>query len=266
MTAWLSGWLKDIVLILLFATFVDLLIPNNSFQRYVKVVVSLIILLTILSPVISLLKAESDVRRAISFAEGSADSGIPPLASILEKGGRLKEDVDAQSAELVRTELEEMIRNKLVAQYPVDQADVHVALAVDSKTGQAHIARIRLILTDKLQNPASGNQRQSSLHTQSEKIMPVHVEKIEQVHVVTDQKSKADDAAQSEKSTSQDSRNQDGQSSSSVELQARQVIESQIKLDVQNWLLVEGRYIEIQWSESLHEAANTRDRIGGRQS
>lgn len=73
MTAWLSGWLRDIVLIILLATFVDLLIPNNSLQRYVKVVVSLIILLTILSPVISFLKEDRAVNQALEQASGKKD-------------------------------------------------------------------------------------------------------------------------------------------------------------------------------------------------
>ena len=47
----LSGWLKQIVILVLIAAFMDLLLPNNSMERYIKLVMGLLIILAILSPV-----------------------------------------------------------------------------------------------------------------------------------------------------------------------------------------------------------------------
>jgi len=55
--SWLSQWMKEIIMIILLATFIDLLLPNRSMQRYVKLMLSLIILLTLLSPVLKLFDA-----------------------------------------------------------------------------------------------------------------------------------------------------------------------------------------------------------------
>lgn len=54
---WLGGWLKELVLIVLLASFVDMILPSRSMERYVKLVLSLLILLTLLSPVVRLLSS-----------------------------------------------------------------------------------------------------------------------------------------------------------------------------------------------------------------
>lgn len=60
MIAYLGGWIQQIVLLILMATFLDLLLPNNSMRRYVKMVVGLLIILVILSPVLDLLQFDHD--------------------------------------------------------------------------------------------------------------------------------------------------------------------------------------------------------------
>ncbi|WP_458460738.1 stage III sporulation protein AF, partial [Paenibacillus sp.] len=55
---WLSNWLQELIMIVLLATFVDMLLPNRSMERYVKLVLSLLILLTLLSPITKLLRSD----------------------------------------------------------------------------------------------------------------------------------------------------------------------------------------------------------------
>ncbi|OEH85654.1 stage III sporulation protein AF [Desulfuribacillus stibiiarsenatis] len=54
----ISAWLKGIVLIILFATFMDLLLPSSSMQKYVKLVIGLIIIVTMLTPLLMILKSD----------------------------------------------------------------------------------------------------------------------------------------------------------------------------------------------------------------
>ena len=152
MTGWLSGWLRDIVLIILFAAFVDLLIPNNALQRYVKIAVSLMILLTILSPVIKLLRAEVDVRQAADEAFVAADGGFPALPAVLEAGGRLKLHADSRSARLVEGQIAEMIRDAMLREHGVNVLEVAVTIgeasgsvSASSETASAAAAEIQHI-------------------------------------------------------------------------------------------------------------------------
>ena len=42
---WLGGWLKSVIMVVLFATFVDLILPGKALERYARLVLSLLILL-----------------------------------------------------------------------------------------------------------------------------------------------------------------------------------------------------------------------------
>jgi len=52
--ALISSWITNILLLILFATILELLLPNSSTQRYVKLVVGLMILVAMLQPVLSI--------------------------------------------------------------------------------------------------------------------------------------------------------------------------------------------------------------------
>ncbi|PQP87808.1 stage III sporulation protein AF, partial [Paenibacillus sp. AR247] len=49
---WLGNWLKEVIMVVLLATFVDMLLPSRSMERYVKLVLSLLVLVTLLNPLI----------------------------------------------------------------------------------------------------------------------------------------------------------------------------------------------------------------------
>lgn len=51
----LHAWIKQIILLVLFATFLELLIPSNNYKKFIKVVMGLLILLAVLQPMLDLL-------------------------------------------------------------------------------------------------------------------------------------------------------------------------------------------------------------------
>lgn len=85
---WLSSWLRELIMIVLLATFVDMLLPNRSMERYVKLVLSLLILLTLLSPITKLLKSDpvGELKRAMTAMDSPSD-GNATLEQILAQGG-----------------------------------------------------------------------------------------------------------------------------------------------------------------------------------
>ena len=52
----ITVWVKGIVFVVLFASFLELLLPSNSMQRFVRVIMGLFIMLTILQPVIEIME------------------------------------------------------------------------------------------------------------------------------------------------------------------------------------------------------------------
>lgn len=53
MVEWLSGWVQAIVIAVIIATIIEMILPEGSSKKYIKVVIGVYILFTILSPVIT---------------------------------------------------------------------------------------------------------------------------------------------------------------------------------------------------------------------
>lgn len=49
-------WVKNIFIIIIALSFIEILLPTNTMQKYIKFIFSLIIMATILSPLIILLE------------------------------------------------------------------------------------------------------------------------------------------------------------------------------------------------------------------
>ena len=182
MTGWLSDWLRDIVLIILLAAFVDLLIPNNTLQRYVKVVVSLIILLTVLSPVISLIKAdltpESALRQAAALQSEQPAQSMPELAAILRDGERLRQEREDQTLDMVAAEIELHATAETERMYPVRVVAADVRLAGRSGDEEPQVASIALVLAQ----PDTGEREDaSSPDSGTGAAKPIKVEAVEAV-------------------------------------------------------------------------------------
>ncbi|MGI6093322.1 MAG: stage III sporulation protein AF, partial [Negativicutes bacterium] len=56
MIAFVSAWIKDIILVVLFAAFMELLLPSSSMQRFIRVIMGLFIMLTILNPALDVIQ------------------------------------------------------------------------------------------------------------------------------------------------------------------------------------------------------------------
>ncbi|WP_336253647.1 stage III sporulation protein AF [Oceanobacillus sp. SE10311] len=88
----LTNWITQIIIFILVATIIDLLIPNLSMGKYIKLVLGLILILILLSPIFSLFN--------LDFEQAVADT----YRSIFDTGGEMEEVQD--SIELQKSEIE----------------------------------------------------------------------------------------------------------------------------------------------------------------
>lgn len=65
--SFLTGWLTNIIVLILLATILEMLIPESGMKRYVKLAVSILLLLLILQPVLSIFSV--DIERMIANIE-----------------------------------------------------------------------------------------------------------------------------------------------------------------------------------------------------
>ncbi|WP_167553240.1 stage III sporulation protein AF [Evansella clarkii] len=75
-----TAWITNIILLILFATVLELILPNSKMQRYVKLVVGLMLLMVMLQPLLSVFQADPEELLAeISSAANVNTSGDSSL-------------------------------------------------------------------------------------------------------------------------------------------------------------------------------------------
>ena len=75
MVAFFSSWAQGIIVAVIVATIVELLLPNGSSKKYVKVVVGIYILFSIIAPVVNKF-ANQDIELSLPFTLSSSFSDM----------------------------------------------------------------------------------------------------------------------------------------------------------------------------------------------
>jgi stage III sporulation protein AF len=196
----LTGWLTQIVLVVLLATFIDLMLPNRTMQRYVKLVVSLFILMTILSPVLQLFGANANVRMLAATVEGwsvggtagpgaeaspSGGASLPALGEVLSEGEAIARERNERSLEMLGKRVEGMVVEHVRTKFEAEAtAEATMTLDADGLPALRGI-RIRvgatLAAAEAEESPAPAIAEESGEAAAGEglRIEPVVVEPIE---------------------------------------------------------------------------------------
>jgi len=154
----LSGWLKQIVAVVLLAALVDLVLPNRTMQRYVRLVAGLIVLLTMATPALQWVRGDFDSKLAAGMHAVEADPQSAPdeLARIEEEGRRWRERGSIEAFALAADRLQEAIRLDVekIAGLPVEQVQVELEPAAGGES--AEVRSVAVLLGDSA--AASGRQ------------------------------------------------------------------------------------------------------------
>ncbi|KAA0549464.1 stage III sporulation protein AF [Bacillus sp. BGMRC 2118] len=139
----LTGWVANIILFILLATILDMLLPNSNLQRYVKMVVGLLLLVIILNPILSLF--HYDVEEIISAAAPFASSEEKNIENLIEMK---KKEIQAssrayileQTAVQMKEEVEEEVKNKFNLEVSHLSIDVDEKIDVSSSDSTEHFS------------------------------------------------------------------------------------------------------------------------------
>lgn len=170
---WLGGWLKQLILVVMLAAFVDLMLPNQAMQRYAKTVIGLFMLLVLLTPVFEIFQKHWDADKLIAEAENlqqsksmlaSADGigpkvadgkGTDSLNRILEQSEQLKKSSAKQAMQLAETRIAEEMKVGLEKNEGLPVEKVVVTLMLDDK-GNPAIRHVQVTLSNKKEPPDAG--------------------------------------------------------------------------------------------------------------
>ena len=196
----LSQWLKEIIFIILFAVFIELLLPNRSMERYVKFVISLLILLTLLSPIMKLFtdQTEKKIEMALTGGFDEEDGNVQAeTKKILAEGNKLQkkreQEVMAWTGEEMARQMKEQLKN--VTGEPISRVAVGITNYGSNK--EATITSIEVVMGQSIQTQTepiaqSEQSEQSDLRRESgqtiqntspEKIQSIDIPAVKQVEI-----------------------------------------------------------------------------------
>jgi stage III sporulation protein AF len=141
---WLTLWLKKIILLVLLAAFLDLILPNTSLQRYVKMVMGLILLLTIISPVLSLFSLSQD-DLAIRLNRYQEELNNPSDAEWKRLTDKLLGQQNEQVTAYVEKQVASSVKASVKEQYGLDVRQVQVQVNHENPD-QPVLERIELVI------------------------------------------------------------------------------------------------------------------------
>jgi len=181
--AWLSSWLKEVIMVVLLASFVDLILPSRSMERYVKLVLSLLILLTLLGPLIKILTDAADVKIAAVFNsmnETHEAGGEGSLQQIMNEARQLQTRQQKQSLEWAAREVAAEMKDQIRKESGEQGAEVAVVLALPEGAKEAnqtpYIKSVTVtIKADPAPQEAAGGT-QTTDEIRIDPVLPVQVE------------------------------------------------------------------------------------------
>lgn len=144
----LKNWIRNVITIVIFANIIELLLPNSSMRKYVKVVMGFFILLTILNPLFKLLNVDLSTFSVFN----NSDSQAKYRSSYVE-GNALQK----KNQQLVVATFEKHFAEQIKA-LVLTQADVSDATVEVSADTQGKIEHVLIHLTLRKQGKNSATK------------------------------------------------------------------------------------------------------------
>ena len=189
MINFLSSWVKNLCLALIVVSILEMLLPNNKTKKYVKMVMGLYILFSIIEPFI-----ENSNELKFNVEDLYNQYSVETLA---ESENVNQKSMDSRLDELYKQKLENDIVQKLDEEgYVVEDCDVKAHIS-SNDTG---IELITIKIKEKTDNSNENDENQSNEKMNIEEKIVNEIQKIQKVeiNVSKNQDNSSDESTQSE--------------------------------------------------------------------
>lgn len=106
----LAGWLRELITVLILAGFIEMLVPENSLKKAVKLVIGLMVMLILIQPLTRFFKIPIDLDQILSSSQGANDQASQ---QVIERGLQIRnqweERFNSQQSALVKEKIESVI-------------------------------------------------------------------------------------------------------------------------------------------------------------
>ena len=157
--SFLTTWVTNIIVFILFAVVLDMLLPNSSMQKYTKLVIGLLLTAIFLTPILSLFKQDfaSDIQQKIM--SNGVWGGQTMENSLETKKKEIEETQQAYILEQMAVQLKTEAEKELMERSGYEIRDVEIRL-IDPKgeMKEENIESIHVTLEEQSAEEAEGVQ------------------------------------------------------------------------------------------------------------
>ena len=121
---------KNVIVIIFLTTILDMTLPNSNLQPFIKMVMGLFVIISILSPVLTLFNEEHDLSGWVLQAEQ-----YDQLDSIMAKGESFSQETRQQTYMQYEEKLSQQIKGLVSVINGVQSCEAKVAIADDQEAG-----------------------------------------------------------------------------------------------------------------------------------
>ncbi|MGG5255105.1 stage III sporulation protein AF [Neobacillus sp. SM06] len=144
--SFLIEWVTNIILFILLATVIDMLLPNSSLQKYVKMVVGLLLIAIILAPILKLIS--SDFETALSSFPSYQNQSDKNIKNDIElKKKEIQAGERAYILEQMAVQLKKDVAEELMKQYGLEITKINLIPDENSqKTFPENLQKVSVLL------------------------------------------------------------------------------------------------------------------------
>jgi stage III sporulation protein AF len=146
----LTEWITNIILFVLLATIIEMMIPNSSMQKYVKMVTGLLLIVIILTPLLNLFKKDFEqLFSSLALTPILQEKNIENVIEMKKK--EIQASQRAYILEQMAVQLKNEVEEELMQQYGFQVESVHVSINDEYKNefSAEDIDSIEVILSKK---------------------------------------------------------------------------------------------------------------------
>lgn len=147
----LKDWVRDLVIIVIFANLLEMLLPDSSMRKYLKLVMGFFILLTVLNPLLALLHADYQ-----AFYPFTNLPGQKQQKSIQRQGEAMHQQNQEMAMATFQRQLGQQIRGLILTQSEIQDAEVQVES--DAK-GKLQTVSIHIEIMDENRETTTSSKR-----------------------------------------------------------------------------------------------------------
>ncbi|MBF8982656.1 stage III sporulation protein AF [Lutibacter sp. B2] len=152
----LKDWIKNIVILIIFITMLELLLPNSSMKKYVNMVVGLLLIIVILNPLVLIVNKNIDIENEVFKTSVEIDKNAVVLTH-----SNLEKTQENQMIQVYKRKIEQHIKERVLHNNPVDVKNVYMEIDEDQTSDNfGNIQNLKIELSPNVEKKSDNENLQ----------------------------------------------------------------------------------------------------------